>query len=47
MTYPNVQLLINNAWRAARGEATIDAGREHLGWVLFHEAWERVERWLR
>lgn len=30
-----------------RGEATIDAGRERLGWVLFHEAWERVERWLR
>ncbi len=23
MTYPNVQLLINNQWRAARGEATI------------------------
>ena len=23
MTYPNVQLLINNEWRAARGEATI------------------------
>jgi len=30
-----------------RGEAVIDAGREPLGWVLFHEAWERVARWLR
>jgi len=30
-----------------RGEAVIEAGEEPLGWVLFHEAWERVARWLR
>lgn len=30
-----------------RGEVRIDAGEASLGWVLFHEAWERLARWLR
>ncbi|HQX58959.1 MAG TPA: NAD-dependent succinate-semialdehyde dehydrogenase, partial [Burkholderiaceae bacterium] len=34
MTYPNVQLLINNEWRAARGEATIDVHNPADGKVI-------------
>ena len=34
MTYPNVQLLINNEWRAARGQATIDVHNPADGKVI-------------
>lgn len=34
MSYPNVQLLINNEWRAARGSATIDVYNPASGEVI-------------
>ena len=42
MTYPNVQLLINNEWRAARGEATIAVHNPATGEVIGSVAHARV-----
>jgi multidrug resistance efflux pump len=30
-----------------KGEATVIAARQRLGWILFHSAWNKLTNWLR